>query len=244
MSLADPATHIGLDSFEDNLLVNYTPYGDGSGDLQAAKQEMAKSHYDHDGNGVCDAAVCRGVELLFPGDDPARTHIAEAIKKDLEPLGVDVALHGVPHDEKWAPLTADPSARVPMNIPVYVKDFPSGSNFFPSIFASANLTNQFGDPTLLGASSAQLRKWGYPVSSVPNVDDRLKECDEQIFKPQVQCWASFDQYLTEQLAPWVPLLAWTGAIVVSSRVEKFSWDQSTPFPGAAIDRIQLKPGSR
>ncbi|HYY43710.1 MAG TPA: hypothetical protein VE975_00790, partial [Actinomycetota bacterium] len=76
------------------------------------------------------------------------------------------------------------------------------------------------------------------------VDDRITECDQQLFRPQVQCWASFDQYLTEQVAPWVPLLAWTGATLVSSRVARLSWDQSLPVPGPAFDRIQLKTGSR
>jgi hypothetical protein len=72
------------------------------------------------------------------------------------------------------------------------------------------------------------------------VDGRIKECEEQIFRPQLTCWASFDQYLTEQVAPWVPLLASLGSVVVSSRVSSFSWDQSTPFTSVALDRIQLK----
>jgi ABC-type oligopeptide transport system substrate-binding subunit len=33
------ATHLGLDSEEENLLQNYAPFGDGSGDLEAAKAE-------------------------------------------------------------------------------------------------------------------------------------------------------------------------------------------------------------
>ena len=242
MTLAAPASHTGLDSQEDDLLLNYAPYGDGSGDLRAAKQEMARSSYDRDGDGMCDAAACKRVKLVFPSDDPARVHLAQAIERQLAPLGIRVVLHGVDHDT-WGAITGDPSKHFALNLVGYVKDFPSGADFF-TVFSSEPLTAGEGEPTLLGATRAELRRWHYSVSSVPNVDDRIKQCDKEEFRPQVQCWASLDQYLTRQVAPWVPLLVWTGATITSSRVASFSFDQSTPYPGAALDRIQLKPGSR
>src|SRR5204863_1558184 len=105
----------------------------------------------------------------------------------------------------------------------YVKDFPSPSAFFESLFPSRLLTdpNGQGDPALLGATPEELRRWKYPATSVPNVDDRMAACERVVFSAATQCWAAFDQYMTEQVAPWVPLLAWTGAEVVSSRVKSF-----------------------
>jgi peptide/nickel transport system substrate-binding protein len=237
------AAHVGLDSEEDNLLLNYAPFGTGEGDPRAAAAEMAKSKYDTNGDGKCDALVCRGVELIFPADDPARTRFAALIKADLAPLGIDVAVR--PAGDNWRQLTSDPSSRVPMNLVSYVKDFPSASDLYLPLFSSRTLTDPTGggDPSLLGATPTLLRKWGYGASSVPNVDARMNECDEQTFRAQVTCWASFDQYLTQTVVPWVPLLSWTGAYIVSSRVVKLGWDQSTPFPSAALDRLELKRGS-
>lgn len=244
VSTANVSTHIGLDSVESNLLLNYAPYGGGQGATQQAKAEMAKSRYDSNGDGKCDAAACKRVVLVYPGADRARRGMADAIKADAAPLGIHVVLAAAA-DTRWRQMTSDPSSGVTMDLVTYSKDFPSGSDFFPSIFASGTLTNpNLGDPTLLGASHQQLRRWGYTIASVPSVDDRMRLCEEQIFSAQATCWASFDQYLTEQVVPWVPLLAWTGAAVVSSRVQKFSWDQSTPFPSVALDRIELKLGSR
>ena len=241
-SLGEPANHIGYDSFEDNLLVDYAPYGRGSGNLGAAKDEMARSRYDGDGDRRCDARVCRGVTLVYPSTEQSMAHMAPVIKGDLAPLGIRVSVHPEPL-QKWIASLTDPSSHVPLNLLYYIGGNPTGSDFYPTIFQSDALTGpSIGNPTLLGASSEQLRKWGYPVSSVPNVDDRIAECDQQIFRPQVECWASFDQYLTERVSPWVPLLTWTGAVLVSSRVQRFSWDQSIQAP--ALDRIQLKTGSR
>jgi peptide/nickel transport system substrate-binding protein len=242
VSNSNVATHVGLDSEEDDLLLDYAPYGRGQGDPRSAAAEMARSRYDTNGDGTCDTSACRGVELIFPSDDPARARFAALIKADLAPMGIDVAVH--PADD-WRQLTSDPKSRVQMDLVQYVKDFPSASDFYLPLFASRALTDPTGqgDPSLLGATPTQLHTWGYDVSSVPSVDARMNECDELVFRAQVTCWASFDQYLTHTVVPWVPLLSWTGAYVVSARVVRLGWDQSTPYPNAAYDRFELEAGS-
>jgi peptide/nickel transport system substrate-binding protein len=236
------ATHIAPDALENDLLQNYAPPGfKNDGNLQAAAAEMAKSRYDSNGDGVCDSFACRGISLIVPGDAKERILMAESIKRDLAPLGIDISVTKVDHGTTYFQDLADPSARPPIILIAFAKDYPSGTDMFAPIFASKNLVNGLGDPSLLGATSRQLSRWGYAVRSVPSVDDRIQQCQEEAFAAQVACWASFDQYLMQDVVPWAPLLSWTGSCVVSDRVTKFSFDQSTPFPSPALDRIALAP---
>jgi len=167
--------------------------------------------------------------------------MGEEIVRDLAPLGIRVRLDRVPDTQYFGALT-DPSARPDMVLIAYSKDFPSGSDYFPATFSSSALVSGNGDPSLLGATPRQLHQWGYSVHSVPNVDDRIGQCQRATFSLAVSCWASLDQYLMQAVVPWVPLLAWTGSFVVSSRVRSFSFDQSVPFPAASLDRIRLATG--
>lgn len=58
---------------------------------------------------------------------------------------------------------------------------------------------------------------------------------------QVQCRASFDQYLMEEIVPWAPFQYETNVFIVSPRVVAFSFDQFATSP--ALDRIALRPES-
>ena len=49
---------------EDNLLLDYRPYGASEAALDAAKAEMAQSPYDSDGDGLCDVDVCFDVDRV------------------------------------------------------------------------------------------------------------------------------------------------------------------------------------
>src|SRR5205085_11593660 len=55
--------HIGLDSEENNLLLNFDPYSVAKGDLAASRREMRRSRYDTNHDGRCDAPACRGLVL-------------------------------------------------------------------------------------------------------------------------------------------------------------------------------------
>src|SRR5207249_1163497 len=83
---AVPSTHIGLDSEENNLLLNFDPFRASSGDLQAAKEEMARSKFDRDHDGKCDAAVCRGLRLLVNERDDGRVGAARAMTAQLDAI--------------------------------------------------------------------------------------------------------------------------------------------------------------
>ena len=66
----------------------------GAGDAQpgtkAAKEEMARSKFDRDHDGKCDAAVCRGLRLLVNERDDGRVGAARAMTAQLDAIGMRV----------------------------------------------------------------------------------------------------------------------------------------------------------
>jgi len=228
-----PAGHIGLDSLENDLLLDYDPYrtpGD-AGSVRLARAEMARSKYDANGDGRCDAAACRSVLALSlePQDAllPPVRHAFEEIGIHLHVVSLDGA-HFFPRLEKPALHPA-----IGLFDGFFVAPYPSGGQFFPAFFSG-------GLYPLLHATRHNLRRWGYAVTSIPSVDDRIDQCLAIRADAQPACWASLDKYLMEDVVPWVPYLYEANAQLVSNRVVGFSFDQSVAMP--ALDRIALKPG--
>jgi hypothetical protein len=93
---------------------------------------------------------------------------------------------------------------------------------------------------MIGASPALLTRLGYLVHRVPSVDARIDACVPLVGKDQVQCWAALDQYLMEQVVPWVPYVFEHYVRTIGPRIDHYSFDQSVAMP--AFDRISLKGG--
>jgi peptide/nickel transport system substrate-binding protein len=231
---AEIATHIAPDSLEGSLLRAFDPYPH---DPEAARAEMRASAYDRTGDGRCDAPACQNVRaiVLDVGVIPEQ---ARAIRKDLAEVGIVLALESQPL-HRYFSLLQDLGERIPMGIPSpWVKDYPEGAGWFLGLFDSSAL-GVSGSP--VGASPAQLRKWGYSVSSVPSVDDRIQACLGRRGVATIECWAELDQYLMTQVVSWLPYMSLDHAQVVSERVVGYSFDQFDALP--ALDRIALAPGS-
>jgi hypothetical protein len=120
-------------------------------------------------------------------------------------------------------------------------DYPNGSTLFLPLLAGSFTEVNNMNYSLVGATSEQLSAWGYRVTEVPSVDDRIDRCMELSFSSQERCWADLDVYLMNEVTPWVPLPAWMHAAVLSKRVVHYSFDQSTTLP--AFEQIVLAPGS-
>jgi len=231
---AEVATHVAPDSLEGSLLRAFDPYPH---DPEAARAEMRASAYDLTGDGRCDARVCRNVRaiVLDVGVIPEQ---ARAIREDLAEVGIVLALEPQPL-ERYFSLLHDLGERIPMGIPSpWGKDYPEGAGWFVGLFDSSTL-GVSGSP--VGASPAQLRKWGYSVSSVPSVDDRIQACLSRRGVAKIECWAELDQYLMTEVVSWLPYMSLDHAQVVSERVVGYSFDQFDALP--ALDRIALAPGS-
>ena len=229
--------HIVLDSLTNNLLLDYDPYATPGhrGDVDAARAEIARSSYDRDGDGRCDGPSCTGVVGLAFKDEPW-TSQAEVVRDNLEEIGIEVDLRLLDQETVFGMLL-DPTSKVALGIGIgWLKDFINGSNFFIPLFDRASLGAN--NNSLLGATPKQLEEWGYDVTSVPSIDDKINECLPLVGIEQVQCWAEADQLLMEEVVPWVPYLSESYVRTVSDRVVSYSFDQFTTSP--ALDRIALE----
>jgi hypothetical protein len=142
-----------------------------------------------------------------------------------------------PHDEAFDDLT-NPRAKVPLAIyPAWGKDFQNASTFITPLFSSKAIGEGGFNLSLVGATPAQLRRWGYKVTSVPSVDDKIDECQALVGDVQVRCWAEADQLLMENVIPWVPYVFENKVQLVSDRVIAYSFDQFSNTP--ALDRIAV-----
>jgi peptide/nickel transport system substrate-binding protein len=234
--VGQPAGHIALDSLLENVLVSYDPYGSASRAeaLARARHEMSLSRYDRNRDGRCDAPACRRVlALSLIGFDAE----APAIRRDLAAIGITLRVETPKDPSRVFASLGDPRRHIPLALNVgYGKDDLNGAGMFPPLFALSAIGNS--NYSLLGATPAQLRRWGYRVRRVPSVDDRIAECAALAGGPQTHCWASLDQYLMEQVVPWVPLAFESHVELVPRRVVRYSFDQLAALP--ALDRIELR----
>jgi ABC-type transport system substrate-binding protein len=251
----EPATHMAPDSTEDDLLAD-TPgrYGT-SGDAERAMEQMRLApRYDTDGDGLCDVPACAHVPVAmrtttptmmglppgvgpFPSLENPWPAMTEEIIDDLRQIGIRLELRRLDEGSFWERV-ADPRNKTALALNVgWGKDYPNASTVLP-LAVDGRLIGSY-NYSLVGARSEDLRAWGYEVTRVPNVDDRLGRCMAEVGHEQFECWAALDQYLMDQVVPWVPYLFPTTSVVVSERVATFSWDQFGTLP--ALDLISLTP---
>jgi peptide/nickel transport system substrate-binding protein len=231
----EPFTHTALDSLEDNLLLNYSPPGvEPRANLEAARSFMAGSRYDRDADGRCDAAACKGIELWVERDRPEREAAARAFAAQLAPIGLGIEVRQLPEND-----LLDPQDHRAMVMIGWAKDFPSASTFLLPLFGVDGIGGGGLNASLLGATPALLRRFGYTVRSVPSVEDRIAECAPQLFQAQVRCYAAFDQYLSEQVVPVVPIAQTFFGHAVSERVRDFTVDAMVGVPPVSIGALGL-----
>ncbi len=225
------------DSVEGDLLADYAPHPLG-GDLAAARAEMARSRYDKNHDGRCDAPACR---IVAYGAFPYQPYAQDAlIQRDFARVGVILSVRHL-SSHKVERAAGLPRARAGLYLETgWLVDFPDGAGFAPVLQDPTDSHNE--DLSLLGATREQLRRWDYRVRSVPSVDRKIDQCRALLGSVRTRCWAELDQLLTERIVPWVPLAQGEFVAATSARVARYSFD---PFaPGPALDRLALKPGSR
>jgi ABC-type transport system substrate-binding protein len=230
--------HLDSDMYEDNLLADYDPYATpgGHGDLDEARAEMKQSRYDTNGDGRCDAQACAHIRATTREEHAV---VAREIASDLAPLGIGLDVD-VLDTATFFDISNHSADKVPLLIGLA---FGGGSASPVLVMFDGRLTVDVPPDTynltMVGATPEQLKKWGYAVTEVPNVDARVEACLPLVGAAQFQCWAGLDQYLMENVAPWVPYAEVRLAYLGSPRVASYSFDAFTNNP--ALDRIAVKP---
>jgi peptide/nickel transport system substrate-binding protein len=232
---ADVAGHFVPDGMLGDVLLDFSPYP-RRGSPSAAQDEMRRSRYDRNHDGTCDAPACSRVHALQTVPDPTRR--ADVVVRSLKEVGLSLTLERVSLDGFYKNV-ADPTKHVALGWDWgWQADYPNPGTFFVPQFNAGSIGSS--NPSLIGASSAQLASAGYAVRTVPAVEDRISQCQLLLGAEQARCWARFDKYMTEELVPFVPYLTTQASALTSDRVEAFSFSQFTTMP--ALDQISLKTG--
>ena len=202
---------------------------------------MTLSRYDRDRDGLCDQPEC--VDVLALVEATSLTSIgADEVADRLEAIGIELRTDPEPFLRFYRQV-ADERREIPLAMGWnWAQDYPNASTSLGVMFASSGIrTTASPNVSLLGATPAQLRGWGYEVTSVPSADDRIDRCLAMVGLDQTECWADLDRYLMEEVVPVVPFASTESTHVVSERVASFSSSAATGE--LALDRIALVPGS-
>jgi hypothetical protein len=200
---------------------------------------MARSRYDSDGDGLCDATVCQHVRMVTrePFDEAARS-----AAEDFAKLGIDLDIEVHDMNAFFFEDTADPRLKVPIVAGIAWHGLTLGASGVLMIFDGVSSVTTEPDlaanVTMMGATPQELGSWGYDVVDVPNVDARVADCVPRMGADQLRCWASLDQYLMERVVPWVPYSQDRNAALTSPRVVAYGYDELTST--TSLDQIALR----
>ena len=242
-SVGEIARHIFVNSLQNNILATYDPYStpNNSGDVEKAKEAMAQSKYDTDGDGVCDAPECRNILTVTDREDPYPEQ-SSLLQQFLEPIGLTLDVKQLDVGTMYGQCN-DPNSHHGLCAgPGWGKDYADGVTFGEPLFHSNGLWESCCNYSLVGASPGQLSEWGYDVTEMPSVDDKVEECSTlEPGDERFRCWAELDRQLMEQVVPWVPYLFDSNVSLISANVESFSFDQ---FAGIAAFDSMAVPGNK
>jgi peptide/nickel transport system substrate-binding protein len=232
------AGHNIINSITGNINAEYDPYAtpNGAGDLEKAKEEMAQSKYDSDGDGVCDDPSCQGILTMTDREEPYPKQAA-LMQQFLKPLGITLDVKELERTAMYNECN-DLNEQVALCAgPGWFKDYADAFTFGNPLFTSDGLWESCCNYMGLGATPQQLNEWGYDVNQAPSVDEQADECTALTGDERVQCWAEFDQHLMEQVVPWVPYLFDNQVDLLSPNVTNYSYDQSAGL--AAFDQLAV-----
>jgi peptide/nickel transport system substrate-binding protein len=239
------AGHIFPDGLTNNLEKSYDPYAtpDDSGSASLAQAEMKQSKYDTNGDGKCDAAVCQNIIAITNTTAPA-PRIAALFNQNVGEIGMSFDIKAFETSTMYAKCN-QLTARYPICLAAgWIQDYPDAYTFGPPLFGGPNapgggaLYPSCCNYSNTGNTPQQLKKWGYSVTSVPSVDDKLNACAALAVGDQrTQCWVDLDKYLMENVVPWVPRTFSNSTEITGTRVVNYSYDE---FGGImALDHVAV-----
>ena len=241
------ATHYTPDTLFDGLLDDYDYYAtpnnagaDSPEGLASAMEEMKQSPYDTDQDGICDAPECEGV--LAIGVVGTEAEAADAlVASNLEKIGISLDLKSLENSAAYKQIF-DPKAHVAMTMfSGWLMDYPDPYTFHWFTNYGGNILDEYNtNYSMIGATPEQLKKYGYDVTSVVGMDEKIDECIAELGDARIQCWAEADKILNEEVASYVPLVISQNVNIVSSCVTNYQWsvfDSQTAF-----DQVALIPG--
>lgn len=241
------AGHFVPDALLNNVLQDYHPYetpnhqgADTDEGLQAAKDEMAQSGYDSDGDGVCDDPVCENVLTVTNNGETAQAQAA-LFQQNLEQIGISLDIRAFTQSAAYGKIF-DPKNEIAFTTgwAGWLKDYPDAYTFFYPVMYGPNILDQFNtNYSMVGATPEQMTTYGYEVTNVAGMDPQIEQCFGTTGDERIQCWADADRYLMEEVVPIIPLEFSNTVTIISDRVT--NWTYSAYNDVVSLAHIALKP---
>ena len=244
------ANHFIPDTMLNGLLADYAPLAspenqgaDTPEGLQLAKDEMAQSAYDSNGDGICDADVCSNVLTVANNTETAQAQTA-LIQQNLEAIGITLEVKSFTQSAAYGKLF-DPANHIAFSTGWggWLKDYPDAYTFMFPIMYGPNILDQFNtNYSMVGATPEQMQKYGYTVTDVPSMDSQIEACFPLTGDERVQCWADADKYMMENIVPVVPMLFSNSVYIVSDRLLNYTYSAYNDCP--AFQHLAIAPDSQ
>jgi peptide/nickel transport system substrate-binding protein len=225
----------------------YDPYATPgeAGDVARARAEMAKSRYDPDRDGRCDASACQSVLLINRNVSPwtvAQPYVVRA----LAAVGITARVRRLDTATAYTYLeTVERGIPIAM-MPGWIKDYPDPFTFMHFLFDSRQIVC-YGNVnySLVGATPAIKRRCNAPgrYRNLPSVDANIDRCEAMALgTDRTNCWVALDHRLMEHVVPWVPMI-WPNVIrLVARSVTRYEFDQ---FSGEmAFSHVTVDPSKQ
>ena len=214
---------------------DYDPYAATPDErLDLAKAEMRLSPYDADGDGWCEAEVCKDIVFL-PQWRPPDSDTLVPILQGLGRIGIQVSLREIDCGNPCTQYeTVDNLIAIAL-VPAQPMDF-LDPGAWASRFHSRGITCEDQlNYSEVGMTREQAGRCGVemiddrPFSPPVSVDDEIEECEAAAGSDRSACWDELERTLMEDVVPWAPL-RWGSATTVIGEgvVNSYEFD---PFSG-------------
>lgn len=227
----------------------YDPYPSEGfrGDVEAAKEEMAQSEYDADGDGVCDDPVCDGV-LHFTRNQSPWTDMVPIMEEAFEQIGITLATREL--SDFYTPWQT-PAKTAPISSGAgWGKDYADALTFVAALFSSDSIA-QTGSTNvpLVGLTPDIAQRIGIAelpgrtIQGIPSIDSEVEECTNLTGQSRIDCWVELDKKLMEDVVPWIPFLWSNLSTVIAPDVSQWEFDQASGYQAwahVAVDQTKQR----
>ena len=236
------ATHILPNKMLDGALEDYDPYPsrNHAGNLERALDEMSRSRYDGDGDGICDHAACKGV-VHVGRESPPWSEMTGIMESSFRKIGIELDTKA--DDDAYSIIQRLPNEIPITSAPGWVKDYPDPFSFIGFLFDGRNIRRPANtNYSMVGLTSELARTLDIepPAEPVPSVDEDIDRCVATLdLAERTECWAALDRHLMTEVVPWIPYLEARKIVITSDAVSPYEFDQFSgeiSFAHVGIDR--------
>lgn len=202
-----------------------------TGDLAAARQEMARSRHDADADGRCDASGCAQVLYIGP-TTPPEVNALPVLKQELAAIGIHLEVREL---DCMCPGPFQPVVKnlVPVSLNRQLRPlYPDPAAIFASLHSSGiacsdqinysevGMTSELADRCKVGEAYRRV------AAHVPNLDADIERCVTTSGADRATCWMQLDEEVMANVMPWVPIRFPDTLVVAGRTLARFEFDQA------------------